>query len=477
MPNNNVYKIAYGDGFLEAKLPERTRIIKAPPPLPPLPNLEQAVREALESPIAHEPLSKLVNSKSKVTIAFDDPSGSNAPIKKPDVREVVIKVLLQELDKLGVSHHNIQLICANALHRKWTRRELATILGDDITLSFAPGKLYCHDAEDRENLVYLGDTERGFEVEVNRAVVDSDQLIYVNNTRTPFNGGWKSIVVGLSSYRSIRQHHRPFPRASGKSVFDPKRSSFQKLLWEMGDVIAKELAKKGRRIFTIETALNNAQPMEVTAVFAGHPPEVHVETLKWVEKQQVVEVQGQSDVAIYGIHNQMEGYSALSTINPILVRNQGLAYSFFMFQNKPLVRQGGIVILVHPCEPTFNEIHFPSYIELFEKILPKIQDPFEIWDLYAEDFAHRPEYIYKYRYGYAYHGVHPLILWGQAAYPLRQVSKVFLAGAKDFETARLMGFEPFATVEEAIAEAERILGKDCSISYPVMPPTVICDVQ
>jgi len=217
--------------------------------------------------------------------------------------------------------------------------------------------------------------------------------------------------------------------------------------------------------------------MEVTAVFAGHPPEVHVETLKWVEKQQVVEVQGQSDVAIYGIHNQMEGYSALSTINPILVRNQGLAYSFFMFQNKPLVRQGGIVILVHPCEPTFNEIHFPSYIELFEKILPKIQDPFEIWDLYAEDFAHRPEYIYKYRYGYAYHGVHPLILWGQAAYPLRQVSKVFLAGAKDFETARLMGFEPFATVEEAIAEAERILGKDCSISYPVMPPTVICDVQ
>lgn len=473
----DIHKIAYGGGFLEAKLPERVKVIKPNPPLPALPDIAQAVRDAIGSPIAHEPLSKLVSSKSKVTIAFDDPVGSNDPAKKPDFRETAIKVLLEELDKLGVARHNIQLVCANALHRKFTGRELATILGEDITLSFGPGKLYCHDAEDRDNLVHLGDTERGFEVEVSRALMDADQLIYVNNTRSPFNGGWKSVVVGLSSYRSIRQHHRPFPRASGKSVYDPKRSSFHKLLREMGDVITRELAKKGRRTFTIESALNSAQPMEVTAVFAGHPPEVHVETLKWVERQQVVDVQGQSDVAIYGIHNQTIGYSALSKVNPIVMRNQGLAYTFFMFQNKPLVRPGGIVILTHPCEKTFNEIHFPSYIELFEKVLPKIQDPFEVWDLFAEDFAHRPEYIHKYRYGYGYHGVHPLILWGQGAYPLRHLSKVFLAGARDFETARLMGFEPFATVEEAIDEAERTLGKDCTITYPVMPPAVICNVE
>ena len=68
-------------------------------------------------------------------------------------------------------------------------------------------------------------------------------------------------------------------------------------------------------------------------------------------------------------------------------------------------------------------------------------------------------------------------MWGQGAYPLRQLSRVFLAGARDFETARLMGFEPFATVEEAIEEAETTLGKDCSITYPVMPPAIICNVQ
>ena len=48
-------------------------------------------------------------------------------------------------------------------------------------------------------LVYLRETERGFEVEVSRALMDANQLIYINNTRSPFNGGWKSVVVGLSS--------------------------------------------------------------------------------------------------------------------------------------------------------------------------------------------------------------------------------------------------------------------------------------
>ncbi|MCK5572665.1 MAG: nucleoside monophosphate kinase, partial [Bacteroidetes bacterium] len=48
------------------------------------------VRDALQSPIAHEPLDKLVSPKSKVTIAFDDPAGSQAPIKKPDIRETTV---------------------------------------------------------------------------------------------------------------------------------------------------------------------------------------------------------------------------------------------------------------------------------------------------------------------------------------------------------------------------------------------------
>jgi len=478
MQTKNVFQIPYGDRTIQAELPERIRVIRqTKPPLPPLPNPSQAVRNALNSPIAHDPLPKLVGPKSKVTIAFDDPIGFAPAQKQPDFREIAIKVLLKELEKLKVDPHNIRLVCAVGLHRKWTTRELGTIIGEDLAYRFGPSKLYNHDAEDKENLIFLGETKRNQEVEVDRVVTDSDQIIYVSNPWSQFNGGWKSAVVGLSSYRSIRHHHRPFPMASGKSTMDPKRSAFFRLLNEMGEVIERELAKKGRRFLIIEGAMNNSIPQEVTQVVAGHPPQAHEKTLEILQKQHVVEVKGQSDVVVYGMGNNRDPYSKMSIINPILVRNLGMSYSFGLFQNIPLVKEGGIIILVHPCIRQFDALRYPSYAEMFETLIPHLQDPFELWELYAEEYAHRPEFIHKYRYGFSFHGVHPLILWGQGAYGLRYVGKVFLAGATDPEVARMLGFEPFASVEEAIAEAERLMGKDCSITYPEMPESFICNVE
>jgi len=476
MPEREL-SILYGDDTLQAKLPERTRVIKqTKKPLPALKDPAQAVRDALDSPIAHDPLPKLVNSKSKVTIAFDDPIGFFTPQKPTDFREVAIKVLLEELDKLGVDSKRVQLVCAIGLHRKWTHTELASILGEDLVYKSSVSRLYNFDAEDRENLVFLGETDRGHEVEVSRVVTESDQLIYVSNPWSQFNGGWKSVTVGLSSWRSIRHNHRPFVKSSGKSQLDPKRSAFPKLLNEVGAVIEKELAKKGRRVLLVQGTQNNADPRELAQVVAGHPPEIQVRGLEILDDQLVVDVKGQSDVVIYGMNNRMDPYSRMSVINPIGVRNYAMSYRYGLFQNIPLVKPGGILIFCHPCRNQFDAVRYPSYVEMFEKLLPQNQDALELWDLYAEEYANRPEFIHKYRYGYAFHGVHPLILYGQGIYGLRYAGKAFLAGATDFEAARRVGFEPFASVEEAVAEAENLMGKGCSISYLDMPQSFVCNV-
>ncbi|MEA3253869.1 MAG: lactate racemase domain-containing protein [Chloroflexota bacterium] len=476
--STNVFRIPCGDNTILADLPERTRVIsQTNEAISAIADPAQAIRDALNSPIAHDPLSRLVNAKSKVTIAFDDPIAYVPQQKVPGFREIAIRVLLEELDKLGVNPDNIRLVCAVGLHRKWTTRELSTIVGEQLAYRLSPSKLFNHDAEDKDNLVFLGETKRNQEVEVSRLVTDSDQLIYISQPWSPFNGGWKSVVVGLSSYRSIRHHHRPFPKASGKSTMDPRRSAFPRLLNEMGEVIEKALAKNGRRVLIIEGTMNNATLQELVQVVAGHPPEAHTKSLEMLQKQHVVNVKGQSDVVIYGLGDNRDPYCKLSFINPILVRNLAMSYSFGLFQNMPLVKSGGIMIVCHPCQKQFDAVKYPSYVEMFEKLIPHNQDPFELWELYAEEYAHRPEFVHKYRYGYAFHGVHPLILWGQGAYGLRHVSKVFLAGATDFETARMIGFEPFVSIEEAISEAERLMGKDCTITYLDMPQSFICNVE
>jgi len=469
-------QVAFGDGFVSALVPERTRVLEPPAPLPPLYDPAAAFLEALRTPIDHEPLARLAGPKAKVTIAFDDPVMPVEPLRAPDFRELAIPILLEELERHGVSHQDVRLLCANALHRQWTTGELATILGRKLAYTWSPARLACHDAEDPNAVVTVGETARGFPVEVNRAVLDSDLFIYLSLPQSPFNGGWKSTVVGLSTWRSIRQHHRPFPFAAGKSVMDHHRSTFPKLMREMGAVLETELVRRGRRVFQVEAVLNNARPQEVSAVFAGAVDAVHERALAVLERQQVTRVQGQSDVLIYGVPNR-DHYCKLSLMNPICVRNWGLSYSFGRYRNRPVVREGGILILANPCIRQFHRVHHPSYVELFEELLPRTRDPFELWDTYAEDFAHRPEYVHRYRYGHGFHGAHPLILWGQGEFAFRHCGRILMAGPTDPEVAERLDFEPFPTVEEAVAEAERTLGKDCSITFAPRPPEYITEVH
>ena len=474
MPDTKTAYIACGDGYLKAQVPERTRVIEAKRPLPAIPDIAEAIRNTLANPIGHEPLAKLVGPKSRVTIAFDDASGSYHRTGRTDFRQTAIEIIVEELRKAGVELSNIKLLLAQGLHRKLSRTEMETFLGRRLVLQFGYNNLYVHDAEDPEQLVHLGYTHRGFDVEVNRAVVDSDQFIYLNAMWAPFNGGWKSTAVGLGTFKSIRHHHRPWPIATGQSVDDPKNSSFKKLVWEQGALIEKALADKGRKMFTIETVYDTGDPVkDIIALNGGHPTEVHPHTLQAIEEQMVVDVQGQSDIVINGVANWTECYSKFSTVNPILAANHAMAYGIWQFQNMPVVREGGIAILAHPLQATFDDRRFRPYVEFFEKLLPQSTDPYWLWENYVEDFAHRPEFIHGYRYGHAYHGSHPFFMWNSTGMPRSYLGKIFFAGVRDIDAAKRCGFEAFATVEDAIAAAESELGRTASISLINRPPQLI----
>ena len=172
------HKIIAGDQYLEADLPENIREINPPLPLSKIPDIREKLDYALNNHIAHQPLSKLVNSSSKVVIAFDDASGSYFETNLPDIRRVAIEYIFEQLKKIGVKDSNVVLLCAQGLHRKLTRIEMETFLGRKLVMQFGYNRLYCHDAEDPSQLIHLGFTDRGFDVEVNKAIVEADQFIY-----------------------------------------------------------------------------------------------------------------------------------------------------------------------------------------------------------------------------------------------------------------------------------------------------------
>ena len=100
-------------------------------------------------------------------------------------------------------------------------------------------------------------------------------------------------------------------------------------------------------------------PYKVTGINAGEVEAVHERTLENLHRQQLVEVQGQSDIVVFGMP-YLGPYNVNSILNPILVHCLGLGYLFNMYRNQPLVREGGVAILYHPVPWEFHTIHHPE---------------------------------------------------------------------------------------------------------------------
>ena len=454
-------QIVFGDRMIPVRLPDN--ILSAPPgvgetSLKPVKDLSRTIQQALENPLGMPRLKDMAKPGWKVTIAFDDPT----VVMYGPVWETAIRLVIDELEKAGVKRGNIDLLCANALHRKFTRMELAQILGDSLVTEFGY-RLYCHDAEDRDNLVYLGKTESGYDVEVNRCLTDSDLTVYVNTSIIrAFNGGWKSVCVGLSTYRSIRWHHSP----DGTSM-SVDHNPMHDMLNEMGAHLESRIGKD--RIFKIETL--TANPFEVARVWAGSVWETRKAAMDVIRGQYTARrdlIKEKADIVLYGIPN-WSPYASFSYMNPILTLiSTGLGYLGGVIE--ALGKPGCSVILANPVKDQWDDVHHPSYREVWEEVLSRTKNPYEIADRFEEDFAHRPEYIYKYRYCYGFHPIHGIM----ATYPLKRLmhaKRIMVAGAENPGLVTHLGYEAHQSVEEAIRQALDDHGKNATIvfvRYPIL---------
>jgi hypothetical protein len=508
----------HGEGYRLEKLPaDRSRVIYAPEPLPAIDDVDGAIRAALLAPIDMDPLPELLFPGMKLTIAFDDVSLPLPKMRRPDLRQRIIEHVLSMAAAAGVD--DVQLIVALALHRRMHEFELRHAVGDRVYDAFAPrGLLTQHDAEDPDQLAFLGTTPEGEEIEINRRAAESDLLVYVNINLVAMDGGWKSTATGLASYRSLRHHHNPTTMEASHSFMDQHRSELHKSNWRMGTVMREH----GPKIFQIETTLNTATfpdsyeflakrewewtardratylasakmlekmpttatrrllhsmeaPHQLTSIQCGEVEAVHRRTTEHVYAQQLVEVEGQTDILTMGIP-YICPYNVHSIMNPILVMCTGLGYFFNLYRGKPLVREGGVVIMTHPAPADFHPVHHPSYIDFFEEVLADTTDPHVMSQRWERQYAEDDWYRHLYRTSYAYHGVHPFYMWYWGSHGLRHVGRVIIVGG-DPATVRKLGFVPASTMNDALEIAADVVGRSPTITHIKTPPLMIADVK
>ncbi|WCO68660.1 lactate racemase domain-containing protein [Iamia majanohamensis] len=509
----------HGESFRLEKLPAgRSRVVYPAEPLPALRDVEGAIADALDHPLDSDPLAARLRPGMKLVIAFDDVSLPLPKMRRPDIRQRVIEAVLDRAAAAGVD--DVRIIAALALHRRMTEDELRHAVGDRVYDAFAPdGRLYNHDAEDPDDLAFLGTTPHGEEVEINKAAAESDLLVYVNINIVSMDGGHKSTATGLASYRSIRHHHNPATMVHSRSFMDRHASELHHSNWRMGEVIRQA----GVEVFQVETTLNNdtfgekgplsvlqkrewewstrdrmtfmgmqaglkrmgpnarrrafqswEAPYGVTSVTAGAVDPVHERTLQHCFDQHLVSVEGQTDVLTMGLP-YICPYNVDSIMNPILVMCLGLGYFFNMYRGRPLVREGGVLILSHPTPWDFHPVHHPSYIDFFEEVLADTTDPKVIAEKYETRYAEDEWYRHLYRTSHAYHGVHPFYMWYWGAHALDHLGSVIVVGG-DTRAVRRLGFRPASTLQDALEMATDTVGPQPTVTHLHNPPIVMADV-
>ena len=452
--------------------------------MPALEGFAAACERALQEPVGGPPLASMLKPDSRVTVVVDDLSLPVPPVFREPRRDM-LRAVLRILGNHGVRGDRVAIVVANGLSRKWRTRELAEAFGPEVG---AEHQLRSHDAEDGSALVRLSEESDG-PIEINRALVETDVLVHVNVVSMPLLAGLFGVVAGGVGYRTARALASPQLLAQDDAPYVPG-SLFHRAHERVGRVLARHVP-----IFQLTTVLSNelwppgltallrgdqglTRPLQVwnalpaavrhrtarmikasyrpIAVVAGPPEAVAPRALETFYRQHEVATAGEADVLVFGLPD-LGPASIGAAPNPVLSANVALGYVCNLFTERPLLRQGGVIVFASPLTPVFDRRAHLPHEEFYEKVLRVERDPLAIHTRFEAYFAGRPEFVANYQRRFAFHGTHPLYSWYLTWPARRRASRIIVAHSDPRACARL-GFTPANDVEEALEKARDFLG-------------------
>jgi nickel-dependent lactate racemase len=290
---------------------------------------EEILRKALSAPIGTPPLRELAAGRKGALIVVDD-------VSRPTPIHRFAPAVLAELKAAGLAEENIEFIIALGTHRPMTRREMEEKLGSDVVDRFP---VHNHDWQAREQLEFLGATEQGAPVWINKQVRRADLVIGLGAIMPieicGFTGGGKILVPGLSGPETVDSMHWtridvPAEQILGRAE-NPIRASID------------TLARKAGLDFIVNVVLD--QENRIVAAAAGDMVEAHRAGCRDAARVFGVEVPRKFNIVIADSHpfdiEFWQANKALDTAGQV-------------------VSKGGVVILVSPCREGLSRSHAPE---------------------------------------------------------------------------------------------------------------------
>lgn len=454
----------YGQGTMEAILPDDRTDVFIPgetvpdPEFIPADKLEEATRESILNPIGMEPISKLVKEGSKVCIVF--PDRVKGGFQENSHRKVAIPIILEECLKAGVRKKDILLICSNGLHRKNTKQEINSILGDKIFNEYWwTNQIINHDSEDYDNLVDLGTDDFNNPVIMSKFVYDSDLTVFLGHTLgNPYggySGGYKHSATGITHWKSIASHH--IPDVMHRDDFIPVSSG--SLMRRKFDTISMHMEKCiGRKFFMCDAVLDTKARQ--IAVFSGYAKDMQPISWAVADKRTYVPFAKEKyDIMIFGMPQNFHYGNGMGT-NPIFMMQ---AASAQIIRHKRVMKENCVMIFASICNGYFHDQEFPSYRETYELYLQDYHNSLPDMAEHGVAFAMKKHYTDAYRFNYGYHPYHAFSMMSCGHLAEKHCSAIYCVGAYEPGYARSMGVKTRATFGEALEDAKKYVGGEPKI--------------
>lgn len=161
---------------------------------------QDLVEASLDHPIGSPRLEELVRGKKNIVIISSDHT-------RPVPSKIITPILLRRIRE-AKPDANIKILVATGFHRPSTRQELIDKYGQEIV---DHEQIVMHVATDDAAMVKIGTLPSGGECIVNRIAVEADLLLAQGfiepHLFAGFSGGRKSVLPGVSSYKTIMANH------------------------------------------------------------------------------------------------------------------------------------------------------------------------------------------------------------------------------------------------------------------------------
>ena len=216
---------------------------------------QKDIEVALNNPIGTPTLIELAKGKQNAIIVVED-------ISRPTPMENILKIIINQLNTAGIEDEKISILSALGAHRPMHRQDFIKKVGISIV-----DRVNIENHHPYENLIFIGDSEKGTPIYLNKSYHDADLKIAIGTVLphplAGFGGGAKIILPGICGIQTLEANHQAGVRGIGGGI-----GFITELRKDIEDVCTK---------VGLDLSINVVSTLKrgIAGVYAGHFIDAH----------------------------------------------------------------------------------------------------------------------------------------------------------------------------------------------------------